>query len=77
MATLLLVEHDNGADPRRQPEGADGRRGNSARPIHALVLGAGSRPAAEAAAKLDGVEKVLLAEDARLRPRPRRADRPR
>ncbi|POR44046.1 FAD-binding protein [Methylobacterium sp. V23] len=63
MATLLLIEHDNGAvrDASLKALTAAVALGGS---VHALVAGAGSRPAAEAAAKLDGVEKVLLAEDA-------------
>jgi electron transfer flavoprotein alpha subunit len=63
MATLLLVEHAAGA-----PKDASLKALTAAKqiggPVHALVTGAGSRPAAEAAAALDGVEKVLLAEDA-------------
>ena len=63
MATLLLVEHAAGA-----PKDASLKALTAAKqiggPVHALVTGAGSRPAAEAAAKLDGVEKVLLADDA-------------
>ncbi|MCJ2034703.1 electron transfer flavoprotein subunit alpha/FixB family protein [Methylobacterium sp. J-068] len=62
MATLLFIEHDNGAvrDASRKALSAAAQLGG---PVHALVLGTGSRPAAEAAAKLDGVEKVLLNED--------------
>ncbi|CAA2107929.1 Electron transfer flavoprotein subunit alpha [Methylobacterium bullatum] len=63
MAILLLIEHDNGAvrDASLKALSAAKEIGG---PIHALVAGAGSRPAADAAAALDGVEKVLLAEDA-------------
>jgi electron transfer flavoprotein alpha subunit len=63
MATLLYIEHDNGAvrDASLKALTAAVQLGG---PVHALVLGSGSRPAADAAAKLDGVEKVLLGEDA-------------
>ena len=63
MATLLFIEHDNGAvrDASQKALSAAVQLGG---PVHALVLGSGSRPAAEAAAKLEGVEKVLLHEDA-------------
>ncbi|NEU14000.1 electron transfer flavoprotein subunit alpha/FixB family protein [Methylobacterium sp. BTF04] len=63
MATLLFIEHDNGAvrDGSLKALTAATQLGA---PVHALVLGAGCRPAAEAAAKLDGIEKVLIGEDA-------------
>lgn len=62
MATLLFIEHDNGAvrDASLKALSAASQLGG---PVHALVLGTGSRPAAEAASKLDGVEKVLIGED--------------
>ncbi len=64
MATLLVAEHDdktlNGVTAKAMTAakalGAD---------VHVLVAGQGCKPAAEAAAKLDGVAKVLLADDAR------------
>ena len=63
MTTLLIADHDNSvvSDATRKALTAAVALGGS---VHALGAGAGSRPAAEAAAKLDGVEKVLLAEDA-------------
>lgn len=63
MATLLFIEHDNGAvrDASLKALSAASQLG---RPVHALVLGTGSRPAAEATAKLEGIEKVLIGEDA-------------
>ena len=65
MAILVVAEHDNAAlkpatlntVAAAQAIGGD---------IHLLVAGAGSRPAAEAAAKVGGVAKVLLADDAGL-----------
>ena len=63
MTTLLFIEHENGAvrDASQKALTAAAQLGG---PVHALVLGSGSRAAAEAAAKLDGIEKVLLSEDA-------------
>jgi electron transfer flavoprotein alpha subunit len=63
MATLLLIEHENGAvrDASLKAVTAAVQLGG---PLHALVLGTGSRPAADAAAKLEGIEKVLHSEDA-------------
>ena len=63
MTTLLYVEHANGQirDGSLKALSAAKELGQ---PVHALVLGSGSKAAAEAAAKLDGVEKVLNAEDA-------------
>jgi electron transfer flavoprotein alpha subunit len=64
MATLLIAEHDdkllNGATAKTltaaKALGSD---------VHILVVGSGCRPVADAAAKLDGVAKVLVADDAR------------
>ncbi|GIK97383.1 MAG: electron transfer flavoprotein subunit beta [Alphaproteobacteria bacterium] len=63
MSVLVLAEHDNAtlkpatlhAVTAAKEIGGD---------IHILVAGQGCRPAAEAAAKVAGVAKVLLAEDA-------------
>ncbi|MGT2481936.1 hypothetical protein ACU4GR_30805 [Methylobacterium oryzae CBMB20] len=62
MTTLLFVEHGNGQikDGTLKALAAAKEIGG---PIHALVLGTGSKAVAEAAGKLDGVEKVLNAED--------------
>src|SRR3954465_13517229 len=67
MTTLLIAEHDNGSlkDATAKALTAAKALGD---PVHVLVAGANCRPAAEAAAKLEGVEKVLLVDDARYRP---------
>ena len=62
MTTLLFVEHGNGQIKDGTLKALSAAREIGAA-IHALVLGTGSNPVAEAAAKLDGVEKVLLSED--------------
>lgn len=63
MTTLLLVEHDN-----RRLKDATHKALTAARAlggdVHVLVAGKGCRTVAEAAARLEGVDKVLLAEDA-------------
>jgi electron transfer flavoprotein alpha subunit len=64
MTTLLIAEHDdktlNGATAKAltaaKAMGSD---------VHILVAGSNCRAVAEAAAKLDGVKKVLLTDDAR------------
>ena len=63
MTTLLFVEHAQSEIKDGTLKALTAAKAIGA-PIHALVVGAGSRAAADAAAKLDGVEKVLLAEDA-------------
>ncbi len=63
MATLLVADHDKQTisdSTRKALTAAKGMGG----PVHVLVTGAGSRAAADAAATLEGVEKVLLADDA-------------
>ena len=59
MAILLLAEHTNGT-----LQSATGKALAAAKQIggdvHVLVAGHNAKPAAEAAAKLDGVSKVLL-----------------
>ncbi|HEY8566265.1 MAG TPA: electron transfer flavoprotein subunit alpha/FixB family protein [Beijerinckiaceae bacterium] len=62
MPTLLIAEHDNVSlkDSTHKALTAASAIGQ---PVHVLVAGPGARPAAEAAAKLAGVEKVLLADD--------------
>ena len=62
MTTLLFVEHGNGQIKDGTLKALTAAKAIGA-PIHALVLGAGSKSVADAAAKLDGVEKVLVAED--------------
>ncbi len=65
MAILVLAEHSNGALHL-----ATGRALSAAaalgEPVDVLVAGAGCKPAAEAAAKLKGVAKVLLADASQL-----------
>src|SRR5215211_1757891 len=64
MTTLLVAEHDN-AQLRDATAKALAAAKALGQPVHVLVAGLNARPAAEAAARLDGVEKVLLADDAR------------
>ena len=63
MAVLLIAEHDNSA-----LNGVTAKALTAAAalgsPVHVLVAGQNARGVAEAAAKLAGVEKVLLADDA-------------
>ncbi|WP_455274915.1 electron transfer flavoprotein subunit alpha/FixB family protein [Rhizobium herbae] len=63
MTTLLIAEHDNAT-----LKGATARALSAATqlgsPVHILVAGQAARAAAEAAARLAGAEKVLLADDA-------------
>ncbi|MFG1243111.1 electron transfer flavoprotein subunit alpha/FixB family protein [Xanthobacter sp. V7C-4] len=63
MATLLLAEHDNSA-----LNGVTAKALSAAAalggPVHILVAGQNAKGVADAAAKLSGVEKVLLADDA-------------
>jgi len=61
MAILLLAEHDNASlsDQTAKALSAALKIGSD---VHVLVAGKGARGAADAAAKLKGVSKVLLAE---------------
>ena len=61
MPVLLLAEHDNASlkDSTHKALTAAKAIGS---PVHVLVAGSNARPAAEAAAQLEGVEKVLLAD---------------
>jgi len=61
VATLLLAEHDNKV-LREQTARAVTAAKAIGSDVHVLVAGAGCRPVAEAAAKIDGVAKVLLAD---------------
>jgi electron transfer flavoprotein alpha subunit len=63
MTTLLIAEHDNASlkDATNKALTAAKALGGD---VHVLVAGKGCRAAAEAAAKLDGVAKVLVADDA-------------
>lgn len=62
MAVLLIADHDNASlkDPTLKALSAAAAMGG---PVHVLVAGKGCGPAAAAAAKLAGVEKVLVADD--------------
>lgn len=57
MTTLLYVEHANGQIKDGTLKALTAAKELGA-PIHALVLGTGSKAAAEAAAKFDGIEKI-------------------
>jgi electron transfer flavoprotein alpha subunit len=63
MTTLLLAEHDNSAITDATRKGLTAARALG-EPVHILVAGQGCRAAADAAAGLEGVEKVLLVEGA-------------
>src|SRR5688572_10505376 len=64
MTTLLIAEHDHGSLKDVTSKALTAARAQGS-PVHVLVAGANVRGVTEAAAKLDGVEKVLLADDAR------------
>jgi electron transfer flavoprotein alpha subunit len=61
MAILLLADHDNASlsDQTAKALSAAAKIGGD---VHVLVAGRAAKPAADAAAKLKGVSKVLLAE---------------
>ena len=63
MASLVIAEHDN-----RNLKEATAKVVTAATqvggPVHVLVAGQNAQGVAEAAARLQGVEKVLLADDA-------------
>jgi electron transfer flavoprotein alpha subunit len=63
MASLVIAEHDNKVlkDSTAKTVAAATQVST---PVHVLVAGSGAQGVAEAAAKLAGVEKVLLADDA-------------
>ncbi|ENN88531.1 Electron transfer flavoprotein, alpha subunit [Rhizobium freirei PRF 81] len=65
MAILLLADHDNAhlSDQTGKALTAAAKIGGD---VHVLVAGAGAKAAAGEAAKLSGVSKVLVAEDASL-----------
>jgi electron transfer flavoprotein alpha subunit len=65
MAILLLADHDNAhlSDQTAKALTAAKQIGSD---VHVLVAGAGAKAAADQAAKLAGVSKVLLADDASL-----------
>jgi electron transfer flavoprotein alpha subunit len=61
MTTLLIAEHDNKALKDATNKALTAAKA-MAGPVHVLVAGRNCRGIADAAAKLDGVEKVLLAD---------------
>src|SRR5579862_5699164 len=63
MATLVIAEHDNKTlkDATAKVVTAAGQVGG---PVHILVAGQGCDAVAQAASKIAGVEKVLVADDA-------------
>jgi electron transfer flavoprotein alpha subunit len=61
MTTLLIADHTNASLKDATPKALSAAKAIGA-PIHVLVAGANCRPAAEAAARLEGVEKVLVAD---------------
>ena len=61
MTTLLIAEHDNAHLKDATYKALTAATALGA-PVHVLVAGSNARAAAEAAAKLEGVEKVLLAD---------------
>jgi electron transfer flavoprotein alpha subunit len=61
MTTLLIAEHDNKALKDATNKALTAAKA-IATPVHVLVAGRNCRGIADAAAKLDGVEKVLLAD---------------
>jgi electron transfer flavoprotein alpha subunit len=61
MTVLLLAEHDNVTLSPAVAKAVTAARALGG-DLHILVAGSGARPVAEAAAKLDGVAKVLLAD---------------
>ncbi|GLS35056.1 electron transfer flavoprotein subunit alpha [Mesorhizobium tianshanense] len=65
MAILLLADHDNAtlSDQTAKALTAAKQIGSD---VHVLVAGSGAKAAADAAAKLSGVSRVLLADDANL-----------
>lgn len=67
MSVLVLAEHDNASlkdATLNAVTAAKALAGFAGGDVHVLVAGKGARAAADAAAKVDGVAKVLLADDA-------------
>jgi len=61
MTTLLIAEHDNALLRDATHKALTAAQALGA-PVHVLVAGFNCRPAAEAAARLSGVDKVLVAD---------------
>ena len=64
MAVLRLAEHDNASLKDTTARALTAARAIGS-PVHALVAGSNCSPAAEAAARLEGIDKVLVADDPR------------
>jgi electron transfer flavoprotein alpha subunit len=64
MAILLLAEHDNAALSDQTAKALTAARRKIGGDVDVLVAGKGAKAAADAAAKLEGRQKVLLADDA-------------
>ena len=67
MSVLVLAEHDNGSlkdATLNAVTAAKALAGFAGGDVHVLVAGKGAQAAADAAAKVEGVGKVLLAEGA-------------
>jgi electron transfer flavoprotein alpha subunit len=64
MPVLLVAEHDHASLKDATAKALTAARAIGG-PVHILVAGADCRPAAQAAARLDGVGKVLVADDPR------------
>ena len=67
MSVLVLAEHDNGSLKDATLNAVTAARalaGFAGGDVHVLVAGKGAQAAADAAARVDGVAKVLLADDA-------------
>lgn len=64
--TVLVLAHVDGVRLLSGTANLVGAARALDQPVHVLVAGQGVREAAEQAARLDGVERVLLADDARL-----------
>ena len=62
MASLVIAEHDN-ATLKDATAKTVAAAAQVSTPVHVLVAGSGAKAVADAAAKLAGVEKVLLADD--------------
>ncbi|WP_201835091.1 electron transfer flavoprotein subunit alpha/FixB family protein [Microvirga zambiensis] len=63
MTTLLIAEHDNAHLKDATHKALSAAKALGA-PVHVLVAGSNAKAAADAASKLEGVEKVLLADGA-------------
>ncbi len=64
MTALVIAEHGNTALDEATARAVTAATAISV-PVHILVAGSGCRPAAESAARLKGVDKVLIADDPR------------